>query len=93
MFYWLTNTGASSARLYWETFNPAVVHPKPEKVTLPAGVSVFPEETMAGPRAWSERGYTDLVYWNEVDKGGHFAAFEQPQLFVQEMRQWLRNVR
>ena len=93
MFYWLTNTGASSARLYWETFNPAVVHPRPEKVTLPAGVSVFPEETMAGPRAWSERGYTDLVYWNEVDKGGHFAAFEQPQLFVQEMRQWLRKVR
>ena len=92
MFYWLTNSGASSARMYWEHFNPATERVAPEPVTLPAGVSVFPEEIMAGPRAWSEKGFTNLVYWNEVDKGGHFAAFEQPLLFVEEMHRWLRAV-
>jgi pimeloyl-ACP methyl ester carboxylesterase len=90
ILYWLTNSGASSARLYWETFNPGAQLPRPVPLTMPVGVSVFPEEIMAGPRSWSERAFRNIVYWNELDKGGHFAAFEQPQLFVQELRNWLR---
>ncbi|MEM7020662.1 MAG: epoxide hydrolase family protein, partial [Pseudomonadota bacterium] len=92
MFYWLTNTGASSARIYWENFNPGYKATRPDPITIPAGVSIFPEEIMAGPRSWSERMFTNLRYWNELDKGGHFAAFEQPELFVEEMRNWLREV-
>ena len=89
MFYWLTNSGASSARMYWENFNPALQSVKQAPVSLPVGVSVFPEEIMAGPRTWSERQFTNIRYWNELDRGGHFAAFEQPGLFVQEIRNWL----
>ena len=92
MFYWLQNSAGSSARLYWETFNPGAVGSRPAKVKLPVGVSRFPQEIMAGPRAWSERTFENIVYWNDVDRGGHFAAFEQPQLFVQEVRNWLRKV-
>lgn len=92
MFYWLTNSGASSARIYWETFNPGLQNVRPQPVTIPVGVSLFPEETMAGPRSWSERAFPNLKYWHELDKGGHFAAFEQPALFVEEMRNWLRAV-
>lgn len=92
MFYWLTNSGASSARLYWETFQPANAGTRPDKVKLPVGVSRFPKEIMAGPRPWSERAFENIVYWNEVEKGGHFAAFEQPELFVQELWNWLRSV-
>ena len=92
MFYWLTNSGASSARMYWENFNPALVAVKPEAVTIPVGVSIFPAEPVPGQRTWSEKRYTNIQYWNELDKGGHFAAFEQPELFVGEMRNWLRIV-
>ena len=91
MFYWLTNSSASSARMYWENFKPASRKNR-FPITLPAGFSVFPEEIMAGPRSWSEKYFTNIKYWNEVEKGGHFAAFEQPQLFVEEIRKWMREM-
>lgn len=92
MIYWLTNSAASSARLYWETFQPDSAGTRGVKVKLPVGISRFPKEIMAGPRSWSERAFENIVYWNEVDKGGHFAAFEQPQAFVREIRNWLKVV-
>ncbi|MDR2858200.1 MAG: epoxide hydrolase 1 [Novosphingobium sp.] len=82
MLYWLTGTGASAARLYWESFgggNDGVI-------TLPAGASAFPRDIMPVPRSWMEQRYADMVYWNELDRGGHFAAWEQPGLFVDELR-------
>ncbi len=81
--YWLTASGASAARLYWESFG-SIGNPAP--VLLPAGVSNFPKEISKAPREWAERTYRNLVYWGEVDKGGHFAAWEQPELFVDELR-------
>ena len=89
MFYWLTNSGASSARIYWETFNPNQKI-KPQPVLIPSAISLFPKENMVGPRSWAEKRYKKIIYWNELDKGGHFAAFEQPELFVEEIRKWLR---
>ena len=88
MFYWLTNTSASSARLYWESFNQAFGGGKGDTVKLPTGVSSYPKEIVRTPRSWAEKKYTNIQYWNELDKGGHFAAFEQPDLFVQELRAW-----
>lgn len=82
MLYWLPATGASAARLYWESFGSFGAG----TVALPAGVSAFPGEILPAPRAWVERGLTNLIYWNEVDRGGHFAAWEQPELFVREVR-------
>jgi pimeloyl-ACP methyl ester carboxylesterase len=82
MLYWLTGTGASSARLYWESFgggNDGVI-------VLPAGASAFPKDIMPVPRSWMEQRYANMVYWNELDRGGHFAAWEQPGLFVDELR-------
>ena len=80
MFYWLTNTSASSARLYWESFNQAFGGGKGDTVKLPTGVSSYPKEIVRTPRSWAEKKYTNIQYWNELDKGGHFAAFEQPDL-------------
>ena len=82
MLYWLPGTGASSARLYWESFG----KPLPGQVTCPAGCSVFPKEIFRASRRWAEQLFTDLRYWNELDRGGHFAAFEQPELFTSEVR-------
>ncbi|MFA7602616.1 MAG: epoxide hydrolase family protein [Novosphingobium sp.] len=82
MLYWLTGSGASAARLYWESFgggNDGVV-------SLPAGASAFPKDIMPVPRAWMARRYPNMVYWNEPERGGHFAAWEQPELFVDELR-------
>ena len=81
--YWLTATAASSARLYWESFGGIG---GPGQVAVPTGVSNFPKEISLNPRHWAERVYTNLVYWSELDKGGHFAAWEQPELFVAEVR-------
>ena len=81
--YWLTNTGASSARLYWESFGKAFA---PTTLDLPVGCSIFPKEIVPAPRRWAERFYRKLIYWNELDRGGHFAALEQPALFVEEVR-------
>ena len=91
MFYWLTNSGASSARLYWESFGSAFSSPD-NTVKLPTGVSSFPKEIVRTPRSWAEKRYTNIQYWNDVEKGGHFAAFEQPELFVNEMRQWNKAI-
>jgi pimeloyl-ACP methyl ester carboxylesterase len=89
MMYWLPGAGASSARLYWESFRDPVLDP----VAVPAGASIFPKEIVRPPRSWAAARYTDLRYWNVLDKGGHFAAFEQPALFVDEVRAFFRLVR
>ncbi len=83
MLYWLPAAGASAARLYWESFSS--INNKFE-VALPAGVSSFPKEILKAPREWAERVFKDIVYWNDCEKGGHFAAWEQPELFVAEIR-------
>jgi pimeloyl-ACP methyl ester carboxylesterase len=82
MLYWLPGTGASAARLYWESFSRFGLG----TVAIPSGASAFPKEILPAPREWAERTLTNLVYWNEVEKGGHFAAWEQPELFVRELR-------
>jgi epoxide hydrolase len=82
MLYWLPNAAASSARLYWESFNKINYDP----VRIPVGCSVFPKEIFRVSRRWAEKRYPNLVYWNNLDKGGHFAAFEQPELFARELR-------
>jgi pimeloyl-ACP methyl ester carboxylesterase len=82
MLYWLPATGASSARLYWESFGSFT----PQQVTLPVAVSAFPKEILPCPRRWAERNFPNLVHWGEMDKGGHFAAWEQPDAFVRELR-------
>jgi pimeloyl-ACP methyl ester carboxylesterase len=88
--YWLTNTGVSAARLYWENKLPFF---DPKNVSIPVAVSVFPDEVYQAPRSWTERAYPKLIYYNKLDKGGHFAAWEQPQLFSQEVRAGLRSLR
>jgi len=88
--YWLTNTGVSAARLYWENKLPFF---DPKNVSIPVAVSVFPDEVYQAPRSWTERAYPKLIYYNKVAKGGHFAAWEQPQLFSQEVRAGLRLLR
>ncbi len=88
--YWLTNTGVSSGRLYWDNkfgFFDA------KNVSIPAAVSVFPGELYQTPRSWAERAYHNLIYYNELDRGGHFAAWEQPQLFSEEVRAAFRTLR
>jgi len=89
MLYWLPATGASAARLYWESF----ARIKPGEITLPAGISVFPKEITPSPRAWVERRMKNIVHWNELPRGGHFAAWEQPHLFVDELRECFRPMR
>lgn len=92
MFYWLPNCGASSARLYWESFGQAFGGDRDNTVALPTGVSSFPKEIVRTPRSWAEKRYTNIQYWHDLDKGGHFAAFEQPELFVQELRNWIHAI-
>lgn len=88
--YWSTNTGVSSARLYWENkFNFFA----PKGVTIPVAVSAFPDELYQAPRSWAERAYPKLIYYNKLAKGGHFAAWEQPQLFSEEVRAGFRPLR
>ena len=88
--YWLTNTGVSSSRLYWE-YKGGFFNAK--GVSIPVAVSVFPGEQYEAPRSWAERAYPKLIYYNKVDKGGHFAAWEQPQLFSEEVRAGFRSLR
>lgn len=90
MLYWLTAAGASSARLYWESFGDEGGR---QPVPAPSGVSVFPHEIFRTSRRWAERRFTDLRWFNELPVGGHFAAFEQPALFVDEVRSFFRLVR
>lgn len=88
--YWLTNTAVSSARLYWEN---KLVFFAPKHVKIPVAVSVFPDEIYAAPRSWTEKAYPKLMHYNRLDKGGHFAAWEQPALFCAEMRTAFRPLR
>jgi epoxide hydrolase len=90
MIYWVTETAASSARLYWESFGRARKH---AKVTVPTGVAVFPKEIVPPVRRWMAESYPNIRHWSEMPKGGHFAAFEQPELFVQEVRSFFRTLR
>ncbi len=89
MLYWLPATGASSARLYWESMRTANTDPVP----VPVGCSQFPHEVYRSSRRWAETRYPDLRWWHELDKGGHFAALEQPEIFVDEVRSFFRLVR
>jgi pimeloyl-ACP methyl ester carboxylesterase len=91
MLYWVTATAASSARLYWESFGPErrTVH----KVGVPTGVAVFPREIVPPVRRWMEANFGNIQHWTEMPKGGHFAAFEQPTLFVDDVRTFFRKLR
>jgi pimeloyl-ACP methyl ester carboxylesterase len=92
--YWLTNTAISSARLYWDnTHHPTGGFFDPRGIRIPVAVSVFPDEIYAAPRSWAERAYPKLIHYNKLDKGGHFAAWEQPALFVSEMRASFKTLR
>lgn len=89
-FYWFTNTGVSSARLYWENkFDFFGV----KNVSIPAAVTVFPNEIYKAPRSWAERAYSNLIYFNEVDRGNHFAAWQEPALYTEEVRAAFRTLR
>ena len=88
--YWLTNTGVSASRLYWE-YKGGFFNAK--GVSIPVAVSVFPGEQYQAPRSWTERAYPKLIYYNTLDKGGHFAAWEQPQLFAAEVRAAFKSLR
>lgn len=89
MLYWLPATGASSARLYWESFGKG----EDFSVEVPMGGSIFPKEIFRVTKEWAASRYKHIVYWNELDKGGHFAAFEQPETFVEEVRNAFRQMR
>jgi pimeloyl-ACP methyl ester carboxylesterase len=93
--YWLTNTGASSARLYWESSQAAAAaagKPRPD-VAVPVAFSAFPEEVVGAPRSWLERAYPKLAYYNKIERGGHFAAWEEPELFATELRAAFKSLR
>ena len=89
MLHWLPGTGASSARLYWESFGDR----EDERIHVPAGCSIFPREIFPASRRWLEHRFTDLRHYHELERGGHFAAFEQPKAFVDEVRAFFRHVR
>ena len=89
MLYWLNASGASSARLYWESFGSFSAG----EVQIPTGCSIFPKEIFVCSRRWAENRYKNIIHWNELDRGGHFAAFEQPELFVDELRTCFRQIR
>ncbi|GAA0337747.1 epoxide hydrolase [Sphingomonas oligophenolica] len=88
--YWLTNTAVSSARLYWESKLPFFA---PKGVPIPAAVSAFPDEIYTAPRSWTEKAYPKLIHYNRLAKGGHFAAWEQPKVFTEELRASFRTLR
>ena len=88
--YWVTSTGVSSARLYWESKLPFFA---PKGVTIPVAVSAFPDEIYTAPRSWTEKAYPRLAHYHRLDKGGHFAAWEQPQLFAAELREGFKAMR
>ena len=88
--YWLTNTGVAASRLYWE-YKGGFFNAK--GVKIPVAVTVFPGEQYEAPRSWTERAYPKLIYYNRVDKGGHFAAWEQPMIFAAELRAAFKSIR
>ena len=87
--YWLTNSAASSARLYWESFGKKSA----DTLSVPVGCSLFPKEIFSASRRWAEKTFANIIHWNELDKGGHFAAMEQPEIFVDELRACFRKIR
>jgi pimeloyl-ACP methyl ester carboxylesterase len=89
MLYWLPGNAASSARLYWESFKGFRQGP----VDIPTGCTIFPKEILGASRRWAERRYRNIIHWSEPAKGGHFAAFEQPEIFIEEIRTCFRKVR
>jgi pimeloyl-ACP methyl ester carboxylesterase len=93
--YWLTGTGASAARVYWELGRAQALAAgqAPPEVSLPVGFTTFPDEIFQAPRSWVEKSYPNLTYFNEVDKGGHFAAWEEPELFATELRAAFKSLR
>lgn len=95
--YWLTNTAASAARLYWENGARGSViiaaAQRTNEIALPVAITVFPDDVYRAPESWARRAYHNLTYFHEVDKGGHFAAWEQPALFSAELRAAFRSVR
>nr|WP_273486925.1 epoxide hydrolase family protein [Roseateles chitosanitabidus] len=93
--YWVTNTGAASSRFYWENNNNnfSSAHQHTTEITVPVAVTVFPGEIYRAPKSWTQRAYPSLYYFNEVDKGGHFATWEQPELFATEMRKAFKPLR
>jgi hypothetical protein len=95
--YWLTGTGASAARSYWDSYGVAATEAAagrtPPEVAVPVGFTTFPGEIWRSPRSWVELSYRTLDYFNEVDRGGHFAAWEEPELFTTEVRAAFRSLR
>jgi pimeloyl-ACP methyl ester carboxylesterase len=95
--YWLTGTGASAARSYWEDGQARAATlasgQAPPEVSLPVGFTTFPGEIWRTPRSWVEKSYPNVIYFNEVDRGGHFAAWEEPELFAEEMRAAFKSLR
>jgi pimeloyl-ACP methyl ester carboxylesterase len=91
MLYWLPATAASSARLYWESFRSAFE--LMDEISVPVGCSIFPKEIFRTSKRWAEKRFAKLVYFNELDKGGHFAAFEQPESYLREVRACFRGLR
>lgn len=89
MMYWLNNCAASSARLYWESFNKANLDP----IDMPTGCSMFPKEIFPSSRRWAQKRFSNLIYWNELERGGHFAALELPDIFLQEVRNCFKSLR
>lgn len=88
--YWLTNTAISSGRLYWENKTNLYL---PANVTIPAAVTAFPGESFVAPRSWAEKAYHKLIYFHQAEAGGHFAAWEQPDIFSREVRDAFRPLR
>ena len=89
MLYWLNNTAASSARLYWESFG----SPDMAQITMPVGCSIFPKEIFLCSKRWAEKRFTQLIHWNELSAGGHFAALEVPEVYVREVRDCFASLR
>ncbi|MGZ3479378.1 MAG: alpha/beta fold hydrolase, partial [Myxococcaceae bacterium] len=93
--YWVTNTAASAARLYWENTAPILnaVPQKTAEISLPVAITVFPDELYGAPETWARRAYRNLIYFHEVERGGHFAAWEQPELYASELRSAFKSLR
>ena len=93
--YWLTNSPTSAARLYWENRNSllSAAGQKTAEISLPVAITVFPEEIYRAPESWARRAYRNLIYFHEVDRGGHFAAWEEPELFATELQAAIRSLR
>jgi pimeloyl-ACP methyl ester carboxylesterase len=94
--YWLTNSAASSARIYWESRGQSLVSAASQKtneISVPVAITVFPEEVYRSPESWARRAFRNLIYFHEADRGGHFAAWEHPELFAAELRAAFKSLR